>query len=1191
MTDIPKTYEGLFDLILRDQFLHLAPSAMKSYLQRNPPTNFSDMLKLADNYSDYPDPVIIRSAPQPFFKRRPTYAYKPNRPMMKSEKPVHVQQTYTKSQDVRRHTRDYPPATCYTCKGRGHSSQNCPSPRDVRVCANVGAALRTRQATINGRKTKMLVDTGASISCINARLVRPEQYLKGSVRIRCVMGHLSNCPRATVHVMSSVFNGTVTAAVIKDMQFGFILSPEQCDTHTDDIYSVLPVTTRAQRERSKQGPPALKIVENTFPQLTPSQLSHLQQEDKSLSSMLKLARKNTVTSSKHATMTYFMKDGLAFRRTDFKKDGTRSTTCLFTPTPLRPLILSFAHDSIMSGHQGARRTEQRVREDFFWPGLGRDVHSYIRTCTQCQQHIDRGRVSRVPLEIVPTVEEPFQKVAVDIIGPIIPAAEGGYRYILTIVDFATRYPEAVALKGITAIEVADALIDVFSRTGVPREILSDQGTQFTSAMMAETMRLLACKQLFSSPYHAQSNGLVERFNGTIKKMLIKMASEQPDQWPRFLAPLLFAYREIPQESTGFSPFQLLYGRQPRGPLKLIKETWVKGDTVTDNKDVHTYVAELRQRLAETCHLAQESIRKKQPRYKRNFDRTAVERDLEPGQLVLLLRPTHTNRMQMHWRGPFLVLKRVKQNDYSIQIGNKQKVYHINMLKRFYERSDEQIHSVNVALIQLEDSNFRTDMMSAETMSDPTVTVDQVEIDSNLTAEQHDAMSKLLNKHARIFTDQPGHSDLVEHRIKLLSDKPIRLKQYPQKYESTKYIAEQVLEMQKQGVIEQSISPYSSPVVLVKKKDGTLRFCVDYRQLNEITEFDAEPIPNQDELFAQLTKAHYFSKFDMCKGYWQLSVAIDDRPKTAFPTPLGLFQFCRLPFGLANAPATFARFMRKLPLESVSALNFFDDILVATETWDQHLSSVGGLLDILERHGLTVKPSKVRAGFREIEFLGHIIKDGQIGPNVDLTAAIRDMTLPTTKKQVRAVLGLVGYYRKFVPNFSTLLKPLTDLTGNKQPTKIRWTAECSMALDKVKDILTRKPVLQLPDFDKRFIVRTDASDEGLGAILLQETDNEYLPVAYASKKLLDRETRYSTIEKECLAIVWALKKFSAYLYSKPFILQCDHKPLTYLRTSMYDNARLTRWTLLLQEYNFVVEHIAGRENSGADALSRHAITAL
>ena len=274
-----------------------------------------------------------------------------------------------------------------------------------------------------------------------------------------------------------------------------------------------------------------------------------------------------------------------------------------------------AHDSLFGGHLGVKKTDDRIQTNFFWPGLLEDVTSFCRSSDVCQKTVVRGSLPRAPYGDMPLIDQPFKRVAIDLVGPTASASGKGHRYILTLVDYETRYPETVPLKNIDTATVAEALLDMYSRVAVPEEVLSDLGTQFTSDCMKEVSRLLSIRRLTTSPYHPACNGLVEKFNGTLKRMLRRLCHEQPRQWHRFINPLLFAHREARQEATGFSPFELLYGRTVRGPVQILKELWSEEDEVPEVTTSYQYVLELRERLDETMKLAQDELEKNQGRNK------------------------------------------------------------------------------------------------------------------------------------------------------------------------------------------------------------------------------------------------------------------------------------------------------------------------------------------------------------------------------------------------------------------------------------------------------------------------------------------------------------------------------------------------------------------------------------------------
>ena len=640
---------------------------------------------------------------------------------------------------------------------------------------------------------------------------------------------------------------------------------------------------------------------------------------------------------------------------------------------------------------------------------------------------------------------------------------------------------------------------------------------------------------------------------------------------------------------------------------------------------------------ESCELTMQNSSAASQRNK-YYDKKTQDRKFSVGEEVLVLLPSASNKLLSSWLGPFPITK-VFHPDYRVLVKGKEKVFHANMLKRYVRREEaadvavggskcvqsvgdfvpwreisplldevdmsvpkvpstssgdfhavESVCSAGVVQDHGEDVSIPTLSVPMST-SIPDEDVSCVQFDDALSEVQLDELKAVFQTHADILTTRPGvFSGNLMLEIPLTSDVPIRRKMYNLPFSSKEVVEKEIQVMLDLEIIEPSKSPYSSPVVLVRKKDGSCRFCIDFRGLNKITVFDAEPIPNVEDLFVRLAHSRFFTKIDLAKGYWQILVLPEDRPKTAFATHQGLFQFIRMPFGLVSAPAVFARMMRMLHLADLSAENFFDDILVHSASWSDHLHHVRNVLDRLKSYGLTARPSKILAGFQSLEFLGHVVGSGVLRPDESKTEKILQVSTPTTKKQVRSLLGLLSFYRRYIPGFASVAAPLTDLTkeGGRSCRSIHWTPDCASALQEIQDILSRKPVLLLPRLDLPFVLQTDASSTGLGAVLLQEFEDSLHPVCFASRKLLDREKRYSTIERECLAIVWAVHKFVRFLWGVRFVLQTDHRPLTYLRTSNFKNSRIMRWALSLQEFSFEVLPVSGQANVFADLLSRSAV---
>lgn len=295
----------------------------------------------------------------------------------------------------------------------------------------------------------------------------------------------------------------------------------------------------------------------------------------------------------------------------------------------------------------------------------------------------------------------------------------------------------------------------------------------------------------------------------------------------------------------------------------------------------------------------------------------------------------------------------------------------------------------------------------------------------------------------------------------------------------------------------------------------------------------------------------------------------------------------MPFGLQGAPATFQRMVDRL-LNGLSNFSdgYIDDVIVFSATWGEHLSHLRQVFERIRQAGLTARAKKCQFGTSTCLYLGHIIGGGRVRPDTAKVIAIREFPTPQSKKDVRSFLGITGYYRKFIPDYSSIAAPLSDLTKKKSPNRVLWSSECDIAFNKLKAALCSPHVLWTPDFEKTFILQMDASERGVGAVLSQlDDEGRDRPVAYFSKKLLPRETKYSTIEKECLAIKLGIQNFHTYLMGRPFLIETDHRGLEWLHRIKDTNARLIRWSLFLQSYEFTVKYRPGKTNSNADGLSR------
>ena len=589
----------------------------------------------------------------------------------------------------------------------------------------------------NPKPIRVLRDTGSMVHGIHKDLVQSHEYLNDSISVITFGGKKETLPLARIFVNTPFIEGFIIACVIEnntaklyDVLIGngttpctnhiclptpdiiqswennhkhYFKNDDTIHTHTvDDLnltdsyedHNELPtmhcnqVTTRAQ---AKDNDPTILSNKKLINfDISDEEFSTLQKDDPSLNRYFKIAmadtkiNKHDMSSKKHC---FIISKGKLVR---LSKDKNQTKTQLIMPTILRNRALSLSHDTPQYAHGGIHKTYYALSQDFFWPGMYRDVKSFCKTCDTCQRTTKKGRNVKAPLQTPDDSNKrityrPFEKIAIDIIGEL-PMSKYKNRYILTVIDCATRWTEAIPLKSIETIVISEALCSIFSRFGFPRVILSDNGPQFVSNIMKQVMTIFGITHNRATPYHPQTNGLCERVNGTIKDNIRKAAFDNKLEWDRVLPFTLFNIRSSPQETTKYTPFELVYGFPPKTLHSLIKDSWLENVDNFD-KPEEQYVLDLRDRILKSCAEADEATYKQQIKSKARYDKTSKIKSLNIGDRVLLLLSKHNNKLEKQWEGPYEVIEVISPVNYKININNKHKIFHINMLQKYHSRTD------------------------------------------------------------------------------------------------------------------------------------------------------------------------------------------------------------------------------------------------------------------------------------------------------------------------------------------------------------------------------------------------------------------------------------------------------------------------------------------------------------------------
>ena len=1116
------------------------------------------------------------------------------------------------------------PVTCYNCGEPGHIKSQCPKKVTQRNVGRVATDSNSKSDSfvvsgiVNGSKREICLDTGAQMCVVPARwcpdavtsdkLVNIYGVCGSQKRVRTtnidieVLGRCFTCCAALVE-NSEVSHLLLGTSIGKDVLLSLLNKSAQSQTvkvrvtrtqskkrqEDESLYEALdgldgaitnavgmeadpppaqpsPITvdstTLADDEADYVSTPAVAPEggeEVPLPLLEPHERAEFLDCTLQDDTLLKVK-----SQADNQELGYSWDAGIVMHEQEVLNIGTVKR--IVVPKKFRQTILDLAHKH--AGHLGIAKVRALLAPFYTWPGIHRDVRAHCLACPICQV-TKRGVPPQAPNQCMPILTEPFEKMATDIVGPF-PRSFRGYKYVLTTICLASKYPDVIPLRDMSAASVAEGLVEVFSRTGLPRVLLSDQGSQFMSGLIKQLCSRLGIARITTSTYHPQSNGCLERLHGTLTPMIRKAADEKL-AWPEQIKYALFALRSMPARDTGFSPYEIVFGRKFPSPLSLLFESW--SDTQSPPVKLCAWLEQFDRRV----EVIRDSVRDKLSvvqQHNAELQSKKLLRTFNVGDQVLLRSCGLPDKLAHAWEGPFLVKRRIGAANYELNTGgrghrSRATVVHINNIKAWHE------NCVTINRVILAQDEGCDDHPPALKL-----------IERELTDSQAGHLENLKEKYKANLTSTPGLADVTPFTINTGDHTPFAKPPYriPEKWKEQ--LREHTFELQQLGIIRLSISPWCSSSVTVGKKDGSLRLCQDYRPINSITVSDPYCMKRIDDTLDLLGEACYLTKLDLAKGYYQILMDKSDVQKTAFSTPFGKFEYVRMPFGLKNAPTHFQRSMDNVLAQLfLCSSAYIDDVIIFSRSFEDHLYDIDNVVYALSSHGFTIKPSKCVWAARSVEYLGFEVGEGQLSVPEARVKSITSITLPQTIKQLRSFIGTVGYYRRFIPKFANYSSLLTPATVMGMPIQVSWSSCMHDAFISLRVALSQVLCLCIPSCNDVFTLVTDASSRGIGSVLCVSRNLCDMPVAFHSRQLRDREKNYSASELEGLAVIEAIRHFEIYLFGSEFTVVTDHKAITHLFSSTVLNAKLWRWALYLQQFAITFRYLPGRFNVVADCLSR------
>ncbi|KAK0151874.1 Retrovirus-related Pol polyprotein from transposon 17.6 [Merluccius polli] len=642
-------------------------------------------------------------------------------------------------------------------------------------------------------------------------------------------------------------------------------------------------------------------------------------------------------------------------------------------------------------------------------------------------------------------------------------------------------------------------------------------------------------------WYPPSDGALECFHQTLKAMMRKFCLESGKEWDEGLPFLLLTARESVQESTGFSPAELVFGhtvRGLRGPLRLLKGKKYLSDVASPSQNVLDYVSSFRERLHKACEAARSALSVSLNKMKKRYDK---KRCGEISKLAKLC-------------GPYEIKTKLSDTDYVVRTPDRRRkscVCHINMIKPYFARGGAVVSSSPAVLsvvptavatvMQVSPSQYCSESDGLQfNRAEHSSRLQNSEILGNLKSHMHhldnsaqDDLIHLIETNLSLFSDVPSPTTVLSHDVDIGDHYPIKQHAYCVNPAKRALFQKEVEYLLENGLTVPSSSPWSSPCLLVPKADKTPRLCTDFRKVNGVTKADSYPLPRMEDCVDRVGSAKFVTKLDLLKGYWQVPLTPHASDISAFVTPDNFLQYTVMPFGLRNAPATFQRLMHIMLSGVKNCEVYLDDIVAYTSTWSEHVETLSEIFARLKKASLTLNLAKCDFGQATVTYLGKEVGQGQVRPLTAKIQAILEFPVPKTRRELRHFLGMAGYYRGFCRNFADVVVPLTSLTSVTKT--FMWSPACQSAFECAKALLCSAPVLAEPDFARPFKMEVDASASGTGAVLLQEDDCGIdHRVCYFSKKFTKHQSQYSTIEKEALSLLFALQHFEVYVGSSFFL---------------------------------------------------------